>query len=496
MSTFQRLVLLLLAVSVVMLFVIVVLFLVNQNQDQAFTPVLGLSEPVSGSADSGVLAVAGRPAALPPTWTRPASPQPITLTPAPPTLTPTPSPAAPPIHRPTAVTITSTYSHPSSTLGIPTAVPAQMIPEEAITILLLGSDQRPDWEDWHTDAIQYVVIFPDVPAVSILSIPRDLYVYVPNFWMSRINFADMYGETASFDGGGLGLLNQTLLYNLGISADYYAKVNFDGLIGLIDTMGGIDVPVHCQIQDYWPYPNEQGVYYYISLEPGIQHMDGELGLWYARSRKTTSVFSRERRQQQVLEGMWHQARQENLLEKIPSLYEQSKDLYETDLGLTDILALGVTASQLESVNIKRRSIGWGQVVPYTTPYGGGVFLPVWSKVQPVLADVLSPPASNRATQDPIWVEVWNGTEQADWDYLAADLLYRNGFMPIIGTPDRRDYTTTQIIYFGESTKGSGLPGLQSLFQVGDENLTLRPENSPSASLRLILGMDYKTCWER
>jgi hypothetical protein len=151
---------------------------------------------------------------------------------------------------------------------------------------------------------------------------------------------------------------------------------------------------------------------------------------------------------------------------------------------------------LESVNIKRRSIGWGQVVPYTTPYGGGVFLPVWSKIQPVLADVLSPPASNRATQDPIWVEVWNGTERGDWDYLAADRLYRNGFMPIIGTPDRRDYAATQIVYFGESTKGSGLNGLQTLFRVGDENVTVRAENSPSAPLRLILGVDYDTCWER
>ena len=495
MSTFQRLVLLLLAVSVVMVWVILVLYLVNRNQDPAFVPAIAESNPDPGGSGQVALVVAGMPATLPPTWTRPASPQPVTPSLPPPTLTPTPSPPSPPIHRPTAVTITSTYNHPSSTLAIPTAVPTQAIRDDAITILLLGSDQRPDWEDWHTDAVQYVVIYPDVPAASILSIPRDLYVYIPNFWMSRINFADMYGETASFDGGGLGLLNQTLLHNLGISADYYAKVDFDGLIGLIDTIGGIDVPVHCQIQDFWPYPNEQGEYYYISLEPGIQHMDGELALWYSRSRKTTSVFSRERRQQQVLEAMWRRARQENLFEKIPALYEQSSDLFETDLGLTDILALGLTAAQLDSVNIKRRSIGWGQVLPYTTPYGGGVYLPVWSKVQPVVADVLSPPATNRATQDPIWVEIWNGTEHGDWDYLAADRLYRNGFMPIIGTPDRRDYAETEIIFFGDSIKGSGLSGLQSLFQVREEELTHRPENSPSAPLRLIIGGDYATCPE-
>jgi anionic cell wall polymer biosynthesis LytR-Cps2A-Psr (LCP) family protein len=152
------------------------------------------------------------------------------------------------------VDVTAT-ANPSATLPIPTAVPLQPIADDAVTIVLLGSDQRPDWDDWHTDLVQYVVIHPSTPAVAILSIPRDLYVYIPDFWMSRINFADMYGEMNDYEGGGLGLLNQAMLYNLGISADYYIKVEFDGLIGLVDAMGGIDVPVHCLLEDYWPYPN-------------------------------------------------------------------------------------------------------------------------------------------------------------------------------------------------------------------------------------------------
>ena len=487
MTTFQRLVLLLLLMSVVMIWGILFFQIALKLQEPSATPVLAMANK------DAVPPTQHRPIDLPPTWTQsPASLPTVTPSQEPPTLTFTPSPTARPVLRPTSVSVTITYN-PSTTLPIPTAVPAQSISDEAITIILLGSDQRPDWEDWHTDAIQYVVIYPGIPAASILSIPRDLYIYIPDFWMSRINFADMYGETASFDGGGFGLMNQALLHNLGISADYYVKVDFDGLIGLVDMMDGIDVPVHCRLQDYWPYPNENGDYYQIALEPGIQHMDGELALWYSRSRKTTSVFSRERRQQQVLEAMWRRAKQLDLLEAAPSVLEQANDLFETDLGLGSILSLAMTGAQLDAVNINRRSIGWSEVLPYTTPYGGGVYRPVWPKIEPIIADVLSPPAVNRATQNPIWVEIWNGTEHPDWDHLAADTLYRNGYLPTIGAPDRHDYLQTQITFLGDTTKGSGLSWLQSLFQVSETNLIYQTESNAAASLRLIIGNDYATC---
>ncbi|MDX9955848.1 MAG: LCP family protein, partial [Anaerolineae bacterium] len=216
----------------------------------------------------------------PPTWTPTGTSTPFpTVTPSPtPMPSPTPSPTATPTRivnpgRPTLapVDITPTL-HPSHTITVPTPVPLLPIPEDALTVVLLGSDQRPDWDNWRTDAIQYVVIYPDVPSVSILSIPRDLYIYIPGFWMSRINTVDMTGTTYGYAGGGFGLLNQALLYNLGISADYYAKVDMAGLRGRIDALGGIDMPVHCRLEEYWPYPNEAGEYDWLVLEPGLYHM--------------------------------------------------------------------------------------------------------------------------------------------------------------------------------------------------------------------------------
>ena len=156
--------------SVVMIWGILALQVVLKLQEPAITPVLAMAQEDAAPSPTR------RPVDLPPTWTQsPALPPTMTPSQLPPTITFTPSPTARPALRPTSVDVTITYN-PSSTLAIPTAVPAQSISDEAITIILLGSDQRPDWDDWHTDAIQYVVIHPDIPAASILSIPRDLYV--------------------------------------------------------------------------------------------------------------------------------------------------------------------------------------------------------------------------------------------------------------------------------------------------------------------------------
>ncbi len=435
----------------------------------------------------------------PPTWTATPLPTPFptaTPTPPPPTATWTPSltPTALPPRCPTVVPIDLwSILHPLDTVQIPTAVPRHDTSPDALTVVVLGSDQRPDWHHWNTDVIQYFVIYPDAPSVSMLSIPRDLYVFLPNLRMSRINTADMYGALYNYDGGGAGLLNQTLLYNLGITADYYVKVNFDGLIQLVDFLGGIDVPVHCRLQDYWPIPDENGEFHQIALEPGLHHMNGELALWYSRSRKTTSVFSRERRQQQVLEAMWRKGKEANLLEAVPTLYPELSYLFETNLPVDKIFSLALTAAQLDMANVRLYNIGAAEVEWYVTYQGGQVLLPHYDAIQPIIDNVMVRPASNRATQDPIYLEVWNGTGNPNWDALAADRAAHYGYIPIRQPADRYDYAQTHIVFFGETPKGSGLPLLQSIFNVPDERVIIAEDPNSPYRMRLIIGQDYVTC---
>jgi LCP family protein required for cell wall assembly len=366
---------------------------------------------------------------------------------------------------------------------------------DAINIVVLGSDQRPDWSEWHTDAVHLVSIQTDQAVVSVLSIPRDLYVYIPGISMSRVNFADYYGEVYGYSGGGPGLVRDTLLYNLGIRVDHYVRTNFDGLIGIVDTLGGVDIPVHCSLEDHWPYPDENGEYPLLTLEPGIHHMDGETALWYARSRMTTSVFSRERRQQQVLQAIWRKLRSEGQYSQIPTLWQQVQGMVATDMDLDDIVAVAGVAFLMQDQNVRFYRIDYDMVSPFTTARGGYVFLPNWEGIQPVVSEVLAAVPESRLTRTYMPVLVWNGTSSQDWDRLAADRLNRAGFPAVVGQPDHLDYTTTWIIVYSEYAKGTGLSYLQQMFDIPEERVIYRPRESSAYGFLLILGADYQPCYE-
>lgn len=378
-------------------------------------------------------------------------------------------------------------------LPIPTPVPVVETTADTINIIVLGSDRRPEWSQWHTDVVQLVSIQPAIPAATILSIPRDLYVYIPGFWMSRINFADFYGEHYGFEGGGFGLVQQTILYNLGIRVDHYVRTDFDGLIGIVDALGGIDVPVHCRLQDHWPYPDENGQYPIKVLEPGVYHMDGETALWYARSRLTSSTFARERRQQQVLQAIWRKARSQELLSRLPELWVQLRNLVVTDMDFGEVASLAAIAFRLDERNVRFRNIGYQQVIPWTTPRGGSVFLPRWEEIEPVVREALSPPPEGRMWRTMHTVEVWNGSESKDWEQLAADRLLREGFSVVIAQSDRHDYAHTRLIDFSITPKGSAAAYLSWMFNIPPPEVIRSPDASAPARYRLIIGADYEPC---
>jgi hypothetical protein len=128
-----------------------------------------------------------------------------------------------------------------------------------------------------------------------------------------------------------------------------------------------------------------------------------------------------------------------------------------------------------------------------TPHGAWFFLPNWKKIEPVVSEALGPVPEGRLWRRLQNVEVWNGTPNADWDQLAADRLFREGFTAIIGQPDRRDYAQTQLIDITSTPKGGARSYLQWMFNVAPENVISAPDPNAPASYRLIIGADYQTC---
>jgi polyisoprenyl-teichoic acid--peptidoglycan teichoic acid transferase len=249
-------------------------------------------------------------------------------------------------------------------------------PGTRINLLLLGSDKRPYEGGFRTDTIILVSLDPTAGTASLVSFPRDLYIYIPGWIEQRINTAMGYG--------GFPLLADTLEYNFGVRPTYYVMVNFFAFEQTIDSLGGIDVYASQPLTDH-----RDGHGYY-TVSTGLNHMDGETALWYSRSRYSTSDFDRTRRQQEVIMGLFDRLLSLNGVEKAPELYDIYVENVTTNMSWQDIAPLLPLAAQLSDTSrIQRYYVGPAQVTPWTTPGGAQVLLPNYDAISAVLWQALN-----------------------------------------------------------------------------------------------------------
>lgn len=243
---------------------------------------------------------------------------------------------------------------------------------DVLNILLVGSDARPGLTGTRTDAIMILSLNPSAGTATLLSIPRDLFVFIPGWKMSRIN--------AAYSRGGIGLLSSTIRYNLGITIDRWVMVNFSGFMGMINHFGGIDVYVNRSLND------KCGSISY-SYSPGTYHMSGSEALCYVRMRYTTSDIDRMRRQQEVMLAFFNKMISIGGLASMPEFYSQLGFLAQTNVGLADLVSQLPLAATIASdtSRIRRFSIDSGKYTNWTVPYSGAsVLLPIRSAIQAML----------------------------------------------------------------------------------------------------------------
>ena len=360
------------------------------------------------------------------------------LTPSP-TLTETPTPW-------------DTPAGPTPNTPVPTALP-ELSSEESVNFLLIGSDSR-GGSAFRTDVLIMVNIQPEQQLVTLISVPRDLYVYIPGWTMQRVNAAYQHGEASAYPGTGFQLLNDTIHYNLGIKIDHNALVDFAGFQQIIDTIGGIDVPTACEFTDWRIIspeldPEVEDNWELHTLGPGIEHMDGELALWYVRSRLRSNDFDRGRRQQEVLRAIFQRGIQADMLTRIPQLYRDFQDTVDTNIGLDDLLELAPLAADLNAAQIRSYYINNDMVEGWRTPQGASVLLPKADQVYALMVEALSPPDEDEVEHLETVVEIWNGTNNPNWDLLASERLAYGGYGNFISLPNNRDQATSVLYDFTE-----------------------------------------------
>jgi len=226
-------------------------------------------------------------------------------------------------------------------------------------ILVLGDDSHHNYAIWRTDSIMVIAIDRENGQVGIISIPRDLYVDIPDYGMERINVADYIGEVREYPGGGPALASRVISETLGIPTQHYVRVHLGGLSTLVDALGGVTVDLDCPLYEYEFHKNKVTGEYDRSLwtlPAGKVQLDGANAKKFATYRYATSDFSRSSRQQQLIWALRNRALEVNLIPKIPELWSALGELYSTDLTLVDVIRLAQFGMELDSSNVHSLSL--------------------------------------------------------------------------------------------------------------------------------------------
>lgn len=187
---------------------------------------------------------------------------------------------------------------------------------EPFSILLVGSDQREN-EKARSDTLIYAVVRPMEPEVLLISIPRDTYTeIIGRDRMDKINHAYAFG--------GIKMTMDTVEHFLDEDLDYYASVNFQGLVNAVDALGGVKLPIEKDIVNRDPNHEK------FTIKAGKPIYSGQDALYYVRYRED-SDFNRTKRQQIFLQAITDQAVQLNQIDQIPELLNIMGSNFKTDM---------------------------------------------------------------------------------------------------------------------------------------------------------------------
>jgi LCP family protein required for cell wall assembly len=226
-------------------------------------------------------------------------------------------------------------------------------------VLAIGADSRDDnYLYGLADVIRVVRVDFVTPRVTVLSMPRDMWVEIPgiedNYGIThgKLNQSYLYGNPGMgyYDGPGAGpgLLARTLDTNFGLRVDHYGAVNMRTFEKIVDAVGGIDVylpeavdgrPVDDKTEDMGYFP------------AGQHHFNGEQALRFSRIRKQDNAFVRDDRQTMVLCALRAKVLSPQVVTDLPQIIAAFAGSILTDLSPAQLSQLVCLAPQLDSRNL-------------------------------------------------------------------------------------------------------------------------------------------------
>lgn len=328
---------------------------------------------------------------------------------------------------------------------------------------------------------------------AMLSLPRDLWVEIPENGSSKLNAVHAYGESVE-EGYGPTASKKTISQILDIPIHYYIRIDFIGVEKLIEEIDGVDVEVEKDIYDPY-FPDIYGTGYQpYSIEAGRHHLNGYEALKYARSRYTTSDFDRAYRQQQILVAIKKKLTRKNLFtqpEKILEIISIAKHHLRTDLKPDEIKRLVEIVDQIDTEKIVNRVLDNSEKgLLYSSQINGAsVLLPRgddFSRIQSLAHRIFIEPY---LVQEAAQIEIQNGTSTIGLAAETAEILGDFGYQIFkVADAKKKNYQQTLIIDYSNGEKGHTLDLLKK--RMVNAKVMTDGLSDSKADILIVLGDDF------
>ena len=209
-------------------------------------------------------------------------------------------------------------------------------------VLLTGTDARYGEEASRTDAMIILTIDDNHNSVKLTSLARDTYVNLGDHGNGKLNAAYFWGQEE--------LLFETIENEFGIGIDKIIHVDFNALMSIVDTLGGVEVYVPANNLNEINKFAEESYYLYNSTSKGNfkkitssgkQILNGYQALSFARVRQVDSAINRDNRQKELLISIAEKAKSMPVT-KYPQLLNTLLPYITTNMDSSEILKLGMT----------------------------------------------------------------------------------------------------------------------------------------------------------
>lgn len=205
--------------------------------------------------------------------------------------------------------------------------------DDIINVLLIGQDRRSNQGRSRSDVIILCTVNIPQKTLTFTSFMRDMYVQIPGYDDNRINVPYVLG--------GMELLDNTLKRNFGVEVDGNVEVDFQGFIGVIDLMGGIEMYIRQDEADYMnmnvSWDVEDGTDKQWNITEGVNHLTGSQALSYARMRYVGNAdYERTERQRKVLSALVEKAKELSISE-LNVLMQHALPMLTTDMENSQIV---------------------------------------------------------------------------------------------------------------------------------------------------------------